>query len=205
MKHLYEILQQCKYPKWAINKVLKQQEHRRTRNRRVWGKNISQTQKICHIVIPYTTGLCESYKTIYGKYGVHVYFKGGSTLKKLLMFPKAKEEMTKQSNIIYWYKCGRTECNDEYIGESARTFEERYREHLRAPSPIVEHNNATGHTTSVENCKIIGREGHGMTRTIKEAIYIRVNNPSFNKNIGKYNLPHIWDKVLFSILELRTK
>ena len=90
------------------------------------------------------------------------------------MFPKDKEEMTKQSNIIYWYNCGRTECDDKYIRESARTFEERYKEHLKAPSPMFEHNNTTGHTTSVENFKIIGREGHGMARTIKEAVYIRV-------------------------------
>ena len=40
------------------------------------------------------------------------------------MFPKDKDAMTKQSNIIYRFKCGKTKCNDEYIGESARTFEE---------------------------------------------------------------------------------
>ena len=121
------------------------------------------------------------------------------------MFPKDKEAITKQSNIIYWYKCGRTECDDEYIGESARTFEERYREYQKAPSPIFEHINATGHTTSVENFKIIGREGHRMARTIKGAIYIRVDIPTLNRNIGKYNMSHIWDKVLFSIPELKTK
>ena len=92
------------------------------------------------------------------------------------MFPKDKEGMKKQSNIIYWYKCGRTECNDEYIGKSVRPFEERYKEHLKAPSPIFENNNATGYTTSVENFTIIGREGHDMARTIKEVIYMRVNN-----------------------------
>ena len=43
-----------------------------------------------------------------------------------------------------------------------------------------------------------------MDRAIKEAIYIRVNNPILNRNIGKYNLPHIWDKVLFFISELKT-
>ena len=90
MKHLHEVLQQCKYPKWAINKVLKQQEHRRRRNRRDQGRNTSLTQKRCHIVVPYTKGLCESYKTICGKYGVQVYFKGRNTLKDLLMFPKKK-------------------------------------------------------------------------------------------------------------------
>ena len=151
------------------------------------------------------TGLCECYKTIYSKYGVWVHFKGGNTLKNLLMFPKDREAITKQSNIIYWFKCGRTECDDEYIGESARTFEERYKEHLKAPSPIFEHQNITGHTTTVENFKIISREGQNMARVIREAIYIRVNNPTLSRNIGKYNLPHIWDKVLFSISELKTK
>ena len=44
-----------------------------------------------------------------------------------------------------------------------------------------------------------------MARTIKEAIYFTVNNPTLNRNIDKYNLPNLWDKVLFSIPELRTK
>ena len=65
--------------------------------------------------------------------------------------------------------------------------------------------NTTGHKTSVENFKIIGREGHGISRTIQEAIYIRVNNPTLNRNVGKYNLPHIWDKVLFTTPELKIK
>ena len=121
------------------------------------------------------------------------------------MFPKDRESITKQINIIYWFKSGRTECDDEYTRDSARTFEERYREHLKTPSPTFEHNNVIGHTTPVENFKIIGREGHGTARAIKEAIYIRVNNPTFNRNIDKYNLPHMWDKVIFSIKELKTK
>ena len=123
----------------------------------------------------------------------------------LLMFPKDREAITKESNIIYWFKCHRTECDEEYIGESARMFEERYKEHLKALSPTFEHPNITCHTTTVENFKIIGREDQNMARAIKEAIYIRVNNPTLNRNIGKYNLPHIWGKVLFSISELKAK
>ena len=94
--------------------------------------------------------------------------------------------------------------NNEYIGESSRIFEERYKEHLKAPSPIFEHQNITGMTT-VENFKIISGEDQTMVRAIKEAMYIRVNNPNLSRNIGKYSLPHIWDKVLFSISELKTK
>ena len=65
--------------------------------------------------------------------------------------------MKKQCNITYWYRCGRTECDDEYIGESARTFEERFQEHLKAPSPINQHDKTTVHKTTVENFKIIGK------------------------------------------------
>ena len=156
-------------------------------------------------MVPYSKGICESYMNICGRYGVQVHFKGGNTLKNWLMFPKDKDAIIKQSNIIYWLKCGRIDCDEEYIGESARTFEERYREHLKAPSPIFEHQNTTGHKTSVENFKIIAREGQHMARAIKEAIYIKVNNPTLNRNIVKYNLPHIWYKVLFSIPVLNTK
>ena len=53
------------------------------------------------------------------------------------------------------------------------------------------------------NFKIIGREENSLARTIKEAMYIRVNNPTLNRNIGKYNLPHIWDIVLFIIQNLK--
>ena len=51
----------------------------------------------------------------------------------------------------------------------------------------------------------VGKEGHNMARARKEAKYIRVNNPILIRNIGKCDVPHIWDKVLFSISELKTK
>ena len=63
------------------------------------------------------------------------------------------------------------------------------------PSPIHHHSNLTGHPTNQNNFQIIGREGHNLARNIKESIFIRVNNPTLNNNIGKFNLPHIWDRV----------
>ena len=77
------------------------------------------------------------------------------------------------------------------IGESSKTFGERYKEHLKAPTPIFEHQSPTGHITTVGNFKIIGREEHNLARTIQEAIYLRVNNPTLNENVSKYNLQHI--------------
>ena len=154
-------------------------------------------------MVPYTQGISESFKKICQRYGIHIHFKGGATLKNLLVTPKDKDSITKKSSVIYWFKCDKINCEEEYIGESSRTFGERYKEHLKAPSPMFEHQRNTGHTTSVENFKIIGREGHIMARAVKEAMYIRVNNPTLNSNIGKYNLPHLWDRILHSIPELK--
>lgn len=39
-------------------------------------------------------------------------------------------------------------------------------------------------STTPENFNIIGREDHGLDRTIKGSIYIRVNNPTLNRNIN---------------------
>ena len=52
---------------------------------------------------------------------------------------------------------------------------------------------------------IVGREEQNLSRLIKESMFIRVNNPSLNKNIGKYHLPHIWDEVLINNKELKLK
>ena len=73
------------------------------------------------------------------KNGVAVHFKGEQTLKNILVSPKDEDSMANKNSVIYSYSCGRIDCDEEYIGESARTFGERYREHLKAPSPIIVH------------------------------------------------------------------
>ena len=158
-----------------------------------------------YMVLPYVKGLSESMKNVGKKHGIQTYFKGGNTIKSLLMTPKDKDHITKKSAIIYRFKFKRVDCEDEYIGESSRTFGERYKEHLKAPSLIYDHHNITGHETSIENFSLVGREDQNLIRAIKEAIYIRVNSPSLNKNIGKYHLPHIWDEALLNISELKLK
>ena len=65
-----------------------------------------------HIVIPYTQSLCESIKKICGRYGIQTHFKGGTTIKNLLVFPKDKDPMVNQSDAIYWYQCGDLGCDD---------------------------------------------------------------------------------------------
>ena len=63
---------------------------------------------------------------------------------------------------------------------------------------LTNHNNQTNHPINHNNIKIIGREGHHLSRYFKESIFIRVNNPTLNNNVGKFNLPHLWDRVLIN-------
>ena len=75
----------------------------------------------------------------------------------------------------------------------------------KAPSPIFDHYTTTGHNIKLENFTIVGKEDQNLKRAIKEAMYIRTNDPSLNRNVGKYHLPHIWDEVLFDTPELKLK
>ena len=38
--------------------------------------------------------------------GIQTHFKGGRTIKNLLVSPKDKDPMVNQSGAIYWYQCG---------------------------------------------------------------------------------------------------
>ena len=201
-KQIQEALTLCKYPMWAINRMkTKTSAPRNNRN----NNQISRPTCKSSITVPYNEGLSETFKNLCKRYGIEIHFKSGKTIKDELVAPKDKDHITKKSGVIYRYKCDMLECDEEYIGETARTFGERFKEHLKAPSPIFDHSNITGHSTTLNNFNIVGKEEHNLSRVIKESMYIRVNNPSLNKNIGKYHLPHIWDEVLVNTTELKMK
>ena len=208
MKHLHQSLSRCNYPDWAINRVklrtTSTQTKKKSNNNNQAGSSSTIGPKP-HIVVPYHQGLSESYKNICKQYGIDVHLKGGQTIKDHLMSPKDKDPINKKSGVIYRFKCDMVDCDDEYIGESATNFKERLKEHLKAPSPIYDHHNTSGHDVTIDNFTILRGEDQNLLRTIKEALFIRANNPSLNRNIGKYHLPHIWDEVLLNISELKLK
>ena len=78
---------------------------------------------------------------------------------------------------MYSNQCGEVDCDEEYKGETSRTLGEMYKEHLKEPSPIHVHSQQTGHITNPDNFNISSRVDQGLTRLIKESIYIRVKNP----------------------------
>ena len=84
-----------------------------------------------YMVVSYHQGLSERIKRTCNKFGIQVYFKGGQIIKSLLMAPKDKDPITNKIGVIYRYKCSEHGCNEEYIGESARNFAERFKEHQK--------------------------------------------------------------------------
>ena len=137
VRKCYKASSACKYPTWALNRIkMKIRNPTNRRNNTNHPKNSgTDTNQKPYIIVPYQRGLNESFKKICNNHGVQVYFKGGKTIKNLLMAPKDQDPMKNRSGVIYRFKCNRVECDDEYIGESSRTFRERFKEHLKAPSP----------------------------------------------------------------------
>ena len=179
-------------------------ESNKKQNNNNQNKPGNDTTQKPHIIVPYHRGLSESCKKVCINHGVQVYFKGGTTIKNLLMAPKDQDSMQREVesstdiNVTGWSVMMNTLVNHpEHLERGSRTSQ--------GPLPIFDHYNTSGHQVSIENFSIVGREEQNFMRAIKEALYIRVNNPSLNRNIGKYHLPHIWDEVLFNTSELKLK
>ena len=134
-----------------------------------------------------------------------MHFRGGRTIKDLLVNLKDRGIILQKDGVMYRYRCGMVDCGEEYIGESGSTFARRFKEHMKGPSPILDHYNTTGHDIFLGNFSFVGREDQNIARSIKEATLIRVNDQSLNRNIGKYQLPHIWDEILVNSSELKLK
>ena len=78
---------------------------------------------------------------------------------------------------IYTDMCHLLGCTVECIGKTGRTFGDRHKEYLRAPSLIYDHGNTTGHSIQPDNFSIMNSKSQGAIRTIKEAMFIRVSDP----------------------------
>ena len=91
----------------------------------------------------------------------------------------------------------------DYIGETERTLHARVKEHRR-PSCVTSevskhlHKECPDHNFTVDNVKILDRESDWFKRGVKEAIYIRIMEPTLNRDGGRYQLPSIWNNTLRS-------
>ena len=147
----------------------------------------------------------EKFRKLCKKKGIQAHFKGTNTLRTALGNPKDKDPQNNQTGIIYHYKCPQINCPSAYIGESGRSLGERVKEHFKAPYPIHLHSTTTGHPMDPEQFNIVHKEVNSHSRTIKAAMFTCMQDPTLNRNLGKYQLPHIWDHLLQASPTLQCK
>ena len=208
-KHITEALTKCGYPKWAFNKVSNPKKDKPN------PKTDSTVQSKGQVVIPYVKGFSEALRRIYGSYGIRGCFKPTTTLRQILVAPKDKSEKKDITGPVYSIHCqGKTlrgQCQEFYIGETERSLKARFLEHRRPSSTSSEvsqhiHIESPGHHVDLEEVKILDREPRWFERGVKEAIYIRVNQPTLNRDGGRYKLPNAYDPVLTSLVpKVRTQ
>ena len=100
---------------------------------------------------------------------------------------------SKKCGTVYHICC--QQCDKDYVlGETSRLLETRVKEHLpRNLSAVHEHCELTRH--SVDSSKTKATESYTFKRRIWEAIKIRLQNPSLNKDNG-FELARIYDTIL---------
>ena len=214
LEHIMMALHNCHFLTWALNKLQQNFQHRQqnnnepnttdqqnasTNNNNVTNlNNNNNNNRNIYMVVPYIQGLGEKLKRTCNKKGIQVHFKDSNTIRDLLMSPKDKDTKLQKGGFIYQYQCPTNNCPVEYIGETGRAFGtgSRSTSEPPAPCPIHHHTSSTGHPVSPDCFNIVHRETWGTTRHIKQAMYMRAKDPSLNRYLGKYQLPHIWDQIL---------
>ena len=113
MDHVRKALSNCKYPRWAMNRLergfsqLTSEGSNMANNQDTSGAEPTTTEVKTkgHIVIPYSQDLCKSIK-ICSKNGIQTHFRGNRTIKNILVFPKDKDPVEKKNGTINWFQCG---------------------------------------------------------------------------------------------------
>ena len=147
---------------------------------------------------PYVKGLSERLARTFRKFDTKVHYKPYNTLRSQLVHPKDKTTLDKKCAVVYHIDCD--DCEEAYVGETARALHNRVKEHTstrRASLTAVgEHCKNTGHTISWDNIRVLATETHASRRKIREAIEIASLNPPLNRDIGAYELPSVYRGLL---------
>ena len=107
----------------------------------------------------------------------------------------------KQAKVVYCIPCI---CGEAYIGETVRRLETRVKEHRDAcqrgaleKSALAEHAWKNHHPIKWEDVSVVGWARTAKELLVKEAIHIRLNQPSLDRD-GGLELPRCWIAALRS-------
>ena len=122
-----------------------------------------------------------------------------SSLRSMLTKVKDTLALEKKSKVVYQVPCS---CGEIYIGETLRRLETRMKEHQDAcqkgtleKSALAEHAWENHHPIKWEETTVIDQARTSKELMLKEAIHIRLNHPSLNRD-GGLELPGCWMAAL---------
>ena len=154
------------------------------------------------VMLPYIEGVSEDVKRVCRKFGMKVVFRSGQSLRSMLTKVKDPLTIEKQAKVVYRVPCS---CGEAYIGETVRRLETRVKEHRDAcqkgaleKSALAEHAWMNHHPIKWEEVSVIDRARTAKELLVKEAIHIRLNHPSLNRDEG-LELPRCWMAALKNI------
>ena len=201
--HIRSSLKECGYPNWAFRKP-KPRPHQ------------EETKKQKMVTIPYVKGTSEALQRIFRKYDVKTALKPVSKIRNFVVHPKDKRSVEDNTGVIYRVPCGN--CSKAYVGETSRKFGTRKREHKQEVESILDkhftrgskesassklHKSAISDHVAKENhfinwkdCSILARDPFKFSRWVREAVYIRKEKDTLNRDIGQFNLSSVYDPIL---------
>ena len=153
-----------------------------------------------YISIPYVKGTSERIGRILAPHQIRLGYSSKPTLRDKLVKAKDVIPKTLQKGVVYKTSC---ECGATYVGETGRPKSTRLKEHVADlkhgrcdASPLAEHWLQCGQQFDPGQASTLAVEQTWSRRIVREAIEIRLCNPSLNQDVGKFSLSPIWDSVL---------
>ena len=113
------------------------------------------------------------------------------------MHPKGEIPTQLCHDVFYQWTCPENNCNSSYIGESSRCLESRVKEQNTSYTGAIFQHSTTynHHKADISQFKIIDQDTKQVSRKAREAIHISRSNPALNCNIGKMNIPKIFNQI----------
>ena len=190
--HIKQALRICGYKDWTFTSA-----SIKSKPNPVPVSSDKPPQRHVYATLPFIEGISNKLRRAYQEVGVTTSFKPHKTLRKLLVAPKDKPPHDQTSGTVYKFKCGG--CTSTYIGESGRPLGKRIKEHCSvrklSTSAISEHIRPTNHQFDPEQVEILAKETKDFPRRVLEAIYIKQQEPSLNRDQG-LDLDPIWDPII---------
>ena len=148
--------------------------------------------------MPYVKSLSEQLQRVFRKHNIQLYHQPWNTLRQKLVHPKDQLDIEKKCDVIYHMEC--PDCNLTYVGETCRSFGQRFKEHSKIKgnylTAIGEHCAKTKHKMSIESCKILDSADQFHSRKVKEALFIKRVEACVKQRWGTWASPHLLDTGL---------